>query len=395
MRLVKIFAVLVLVGVVSFLAFLWIDHTRETILPTPGGKFAVGQTSFIWNDSREDPLAPPGTKRELFAWVWYPTDPPAPPPASEYMPSAWRNALDQQRGFLLTHFVIRDLSKVRAHGVRDAALASKRPVYPVVLMRGGHSALTADYTCLAEDLASHGYIVVGIDAPYRTLVTVRPNGQVIARSPRNNAEAVSGQEQQQRAEKLVKAWAADMSFALDRLQELNVSDPTGKFRGRLNLEKVGAFGHSLGGAEALQFCHDDSRCTAGADVDGAPLGNVLSDGVKQPFFFLLSDHSREPEAETGPVKGGIRSIYDRLPADQRLEVIIHGANHYNFSDGGVLRTPFLMRVLRKLHVIPLEGRRQVGVSAHLITTFFDVYLRGAPASRLEDRPDFSEAKVVH
>ena len=79
-----------------------------------------------------------------------------------------------------------------------------------------------------------------------------------------------------------------MSFAVDRLQELNANDPTGRFNGRLDLTKVGAFGHSLGGASALQFCHDDPRCKAGVDVDGAPLGSAVTDGVKQPFLFLGS-----------------------------------------------------------------------------------------------------------
>ena len=64
------------------------------------------------------------------------------------------------------------------------------------------------------------------------------------------------------------------------------------------MQRVGVFGHSLGGAAALQFCHDDSRCKAGIDVDGAPLGNVISEGVTQPFMFILSDHGSESDAGT-------------------------------------------------------------------------------------------------
>ena len=48
-------------------------------------------------------------------------------------------------------------------------------------MTDGASAFTADYTVLAEDLASHGYIVVGLDAPYRTFLVVLPDGRVILR----------------------------------------------------------------------------------------------------------------------------------------------------------------------------------------------------------------------
>ncbi len=49
--------------------------------------------------------------------------------------------------------------------------------------------------------------------------------------------------------------------------------------------------NSFGGATAAQFCHDDPRCKAGIDVDGAPFGSVGREGLHQPFMFLLSDQS--------------------------------------------------------------------------------------------------------
>ena len=122
-------------------------------------------------------------------------------------------------------------------------------------------------------------MVVGFDAPYRTFITVLPDGTVIARSPKNNAELVSGQEKVDLANKLVQAWSSDMGFAVDQLERLNASDVSGRFLGRLEMQRLGVFGHSLGGAEALQFCHDDSRCKAGIDIDGAPFGSVVREGV--------------------------------------------------------------------------------------------------------------------
>jgi len=69
-----------------------------------------------------------------------------------------------------------------------------------------------------------------------------------------------------------------MAFVLDRLERLNTSDASGKFTGRLDMTRVGVFGHSFGGAAALQFCHEDSRCKAGIDVDGAPHGSAIQAG---------------------------------------------------------------------------------------------------------------------
>jgi predicted dienelactone hydrolase len=214
---------------------------------------------------------------------------------------------------------------------------------------------------------------------------------VIARAPENNADLVSGPQQEELANKLVQAWTSDMGLALDQLERLNASDPSGRFLGRLDLQRVGVFGHSLGGATALQFCHDDARCKAGIDVDGAPRGNVIGNGVTQPFMFLLSDHGDESDAGSRQVKADIQSIYDRLPADRRLQITIQGASHFRFSDdGAMLKIPFVMGVMRTLGMVRLDGRRQVAVTAHCISTFFDVYLKGAPASELRSQPEYPE-----
>jgi predicted dienelactone hydrolase len=166
------------------------------------------------------------------------------------------------------------------------------------------------------------------------------------------------------------------------------------------MQRVGVFGHSLGGATALQFCHDDSRCKAGIDVDGAPLGSVVSDGVIQPFMFLLSDHKGESDAgqpeAIRQAGANIHSIYDRLPNDRRLMIVIRGAGHYRFSDdGAMLKSPLVMRVLRTVGVVRLDGRRQVALTAHYISTFFDVYLKGAPASQLRGQPEYPEIEYAH
>ena len=387
-----------IVGIAILLGLLWLDHNPETTLPTPTGPFTVGRTTYIWSDAaRTDSLAPRSdTKRELFAWIWYPAAPPqSSQTVDDYLPAPWRTALERQSGVLLTQFLTRDLSRVRTHSIRDADVSTQHRSYPVVLMRAGLAKLTCDYTSLAEDLASHGYVVVGFDAPYRSFVVVFPDGRLIARSPQNNADLVRGSEQEHLAIKLVQAWSADMGFALDQLERLNSSDPSGRFLGRLDMVRVGVFGHSLGGAEALQFCHDDSRCKAGIDVDGAPLGSVVAEGVTQPFMFLLGEHEDGPDEETRRVAANIHSIYDRLPTDRRALIVIRGASHYLFSDDAMLKSPLAMRVMRTLGIVRLDGRRQVAVTAHYISTFFDVYLRGAPASQLQSQTAYPEIEYVH
>ena len=270
-----------IVAVVALLGILWLDHFRETTLPTPTGAFTVDRANYVWTDSmRLNSLAPlPANERKVLAWVWYPAANPSKQVFDGYLPASWQTASAHETGFVLTQFLNRNPSRVQTHSAYNADVSRRQRSYPVVLMRAGHSALTANYSSLAEDLASYGYVVVGIDAPYRTFVVVLPDGSVIARSPENNAELGSEAQRVQVATKLVHAWSADMSFTVDQVEQLNAADPSGGFRGRLDLQRVAAFGHSLGGAEALQFCHDDLRCKAGIDVDGAPFGNVVAEGV--------------------------------------------------------------------------------------------------------------------
>jgi predicted dienelactone hydrolase len=391
-------AVFAVVGVAVLLGSLWLDHTGETTLPAPTGTFAVGRTTYVWSDAAQvDPVAPqPGTHRQLVAWIWYPAAPKQSGQTyDDYLPAPWRTALARHGGVLITQFMNRDLSRVRTHSIRDADVSPQQRTYPVVMMRAGLAKLTTSYTTLAEDLASHGYVVVGFDAPYRTTIVVLPDGKVFERAPQNNLDAFGGPQQEQIANKLVQAWSADMSLAIDQLEGLDRSDPSERFLGRLDMQRVGVFGHSLGGATALQFCHDDTRCKAGIDLDGAPLGSVVKDGVTQPFLFILSDHSGEPEAESRPILANIHSIYERLPNDRRLEIVIPGANHYRFSDdGALLQVSLVIRALRTLGVVRIDGRRQIALTTHYIDTFFEVYLKDAPASELQREAEYPEIEYA-
>lgn len=396
MKWIAALGILSILGGAALLGSLWWDHNRETILPTPTGPSVVGRTTYVWSDRAHfDPMAPqPGAKRELAAWIWYPAAPGQPPQAAaDYFP--WRTTIGGQDHGIMA-FLTRDLSRVRTHSFRDADVSPQQRSYPVIFMRAGAAALTTDYTSLAEDLASHGYVVVGFDAPYRSGVVVFPDGRVIRRSPQNDTDAFSGSALEQVANNLIQAWSADMSFALDQLEELNASDPSGRFLGRLDLQHVGVFGHSLGGATALQFCHDDVRCKAAIDVDGIPWGSAVQDGVTQPIMFLMSDHSDDsPEADDKQIEANFQSIFNRVPSDRRLQITIRGANHYMFSDdGAMLKSPLLMRALRMLGIVGIDGRRQVAVTEHYLSTFFDVYLKGAPPSELQSQPEYPEVQYT-
>lgn len=297
------------------------------------------------------------------------------------MPASMRTAFESDTPPAL-RLVTRDPAKVHVHSIPDADLSPANRSWPVLIMRGGASAPVVNYSVLAEDLASHGYVVVGFDAPYRTKVVAFPDGRVIRRSPANDIETCIDQTSQSIcANRLLSAWTSDLSFATGRLQSLSASDPSGRFTGRLDMSKLGVFGHSFGGAQAAQFCHDDSRCKAGIDIDGLLFGSVIAEGMHQPFMFLLSGQIESSAADALMFKAEMRSIYDRLPPYARRQVEIRGANHFFFSDDGAfLKSHIITRGLLTLGIVGIDGARQMNDTALLIRAFFDRHLKGSASS---------------
>jgi len=123
---------------------------------------------------------------------------------------------------------------------------------------------------------------------------------------------------------------------------------------------------------------DDNRCSG---------GSLLC----RNFF-----HSRESDAETRQIKANIQSIYDHLPPDGRLQIAIRGANHFLFSDdGALLKSHIVMRMLRGLGVVGIDGRRQLAVTAYCVHSFFDAYLKGGRVSPLKiSSPLYPEIQVL-
>jgi dienelactone hydrolase len=375
-------AVLAVSGV---LVATWFEHRVPLELPRPTGSFAVGRSVFHWvEEDRADEFAPvPESKRELVVWVWYPSAA-TQGARAEYLPPQWRDALARRSGVLMSDFLTRDLSQVRLHSTENAGLPAVESRFPVVILRAGAAALVTGYTALAEDLASHGYIVVGPDAAYRTTVVVFPDGRVVLRPDKYNLELLPESEKVGFANRLINMWSTDLAFVVDQLAKLDAADPSGRFTGRLDLQRLGIFGHSLGGATAADFCHEDSRCKAGIDLDGQLFGPVIDEGLRQPFMFVLEDHGRETDPALKEIFAHFQSMYQRLPVDSRWRITLRGANHFSFSDQMLLKSQLLLGMMQRLGMIGgLDGRRGLEITADCVSSFFDVYLKGSPKSVLD------------
>ena len=389
-----------LTAVFLLIAGLLIEDGREVTLPLPSGPFAVGRVIDDWVDpATTDPLSPaPGTPRELLVWIWYPAATVTGVVFDDYLPATMRPRPEKSDATNPWTYLTRDPSLVHGHSRKDADVAPGGP-FPIVLLRAGGSSGVSNYSSLAEDLASHGFVVVGFDAPYRTGLVTFPDGRAIGRRAENNPESCLGRataEQERCVGRILDAWTGDMSFVIDRLQTLNGSTRPGRFTGRLDLTRVGAFGHSFGGAAVAEFCRRDPRCRAGVNIDGAPHGPVIQAGLRQPFMLLLSDHSAEAGPDTDRIVADVESLYDHLPPDSRLWVDIPGSFHFMFSDdGAVMKSALVRGVLRLLGRLRIDARRQLAATTYCLRTFFAANLSGPAGTRPAiPSPLFPEVRLV-
>ncbi|HXH49135.1 MAG TPA: hypothetical protein VNM47_07295 [Terriglobia bacterium] len=380
--LVIILLILALIGLFGVLVHFG-DH-REVVLPKPTGSYAVGRTLFDWIDqNRDDPYsAAIGKHRELMVWLWYPADVPRQSKPAEYIPSAWASELPWRP--------VTIPERVRVHAVSNAPIAAGQQAYPVLVFSTGYGNLPSDYTTLAEDLASHSYVVLGITNTYSAPVVRFPDGRVAnhlaeASFPRGPEQAIRSA-----GDRMVKVWAADMRFAIDSLAQMN-SDSKNRFYGRLELSKLGLFGQSFGGAAAAQACSVDLRCKAAVDIDGNLFGDVRKERIKQPFLYILSDWALSPPRlqRTLSSESVRRFQQQQAELDQETQdtckesahcwkVHIPGTRHFNFTDLAVLYSPG-MRMMGYLG--PVDGATGLAETSSCVRVFFDKMLN-TPAGSL-------------
>src|ERR1700752_991454 len=75
------------------------------------------------------------------------------------------------------------LSTVRTNADDGAEPAGPQHSLPLVVLSPGFTSPRSTLTALAEDLASHGYVVVGIDHTYESFATAFPDGRGAPRPP--------------------------------------------------------------------------------------------------------------------------------------------------------------------------------------------------------------------
>jgi predicted dienelactone hydrolase len=242
--------------------------------------------------------------------VWYPADSGAGPTAEYLDASAFDQprTADRLKGLLRTGYDAIKAGLVRTHATQGAPFARSAKPSPVLIFSHGGGEARETYTAQLEDLASHGYVVAAITHTYESALAVFPDGRHVlfapGRWPPPMTSSIEGlpPSEETNPDRL-QWWANDIRFVLNELSRENRSGSSPlPFAGRLNLERVGAFGHSAGGQAAAHACQIDRRLRACLNQDGlsafAPFYlDACGWGMDQAFLLIERAPRKDPPTD--------------------------------------------------------------------------------------------------
>lgn len=294
------------------------DSDSRPQVIAPSGPYDVGHLLLDWVDSTRAELATenPTDRRALITEIWYPAEP------GTGQAAAYLTRLDAY-GAVWDDETIDHLQTVEVPWRDDAVVAEGR--FPVLLFSHGWSSRVASYSTLLANVASHGYVVVGIDHPYLGRVAMA-DGTVTDPTE----DHFGGQRETE------DFYAADVMFVLDRLTDL---DQVGMLEGALALDRIAASGHSSGfgsvmsGAAAL-----DPRISALISFDSGVGRAVRELGLTQPLLLVRADSASYTDLFfRGPKVNPKGTIYDvnffRRYEGTFYDLVVPGTTHGSVFDG--------------------------------------------------------------
>jgi dienelactone hydrolase len=321
--------------------------------------------------------------RDITMKIWYPAQN---KPDKEYAPYI-KNGNQSVEELNLPSFY----QSLQSHAKLNLPLSNAEQKYPILIFNHGWGEHYSQNTVLMEELASHGYIVFSIAHHYEARFSFYPDGKTVIFDSNNQSEhfqQIMGEQQNpdaiqifrsmysaqsteqrenvfKRTNELMpafmlkgsKLWAKDITTTIDHLEVLESKKEF--FKGRLNLDKIGVFGMSLGGTATGQACLMDDRIKAGINMDGGIFGDILDTRIAQPFMFINSVRYR-----------GYQNLFLKRIKNQGIVINIENDEHYNFHDISVLNPDQQM-------LGTIDGQKMLNILNDYTLAFFDKFLKGS------------------
>ena len=292
----------------------YVAPPSEPFDPDAPGPYPVGnRTLLLIDENRWDPYL--HSWRPVLAEVWYPTE-----DWAENLPrDILANFLNGWDELILSVFELlgvpsEELANLQREtgSARNAPLRADRAPYPVLFFSHGNAAIRFQNYTQCEYLASHGYVVVAPDHVENAVFVTYPDDLIIFNPLWMPLSYLDRQK--------------DIHFLVDRFTALNRDDPESFFTGRLDMDKIGVFGHSFGANTAQEVVKWDRRFRAAVAYAG-PQVPLLPADFQTPILtmFGMEDHTMHDWEFL------IRFNYAQRPSPKIMMGFVN-AGHYSFTD---------------------------------------------------------------
>jgi dienelactone hydrolase len=237
------------------------------------------------------------------------------------------------------------IAMLKSHAVVDAPVAGGKEQFPVLVFSHGGGISVLFYTAIIEHLVSHGYVVAAVEHTFDGGTVVFPDGHIITQAGWDDDAKRTKAERATFHVARHKVGAQDNSFVLDKMDKMNTSGlanaPAG-LKGRLDMKRVGAIGHSLGGMISVVSVREDRRFLVALNLDGGLDAGQTYGQLSQPVFAMFNDRrvpqkpgeSKEAfEKRTAwrtPFVDGLKSPYGEAPKGSHF-LLVDGPHFSHFS----------------------------------------------------------------
>jgi dienelactone hydrolase len=263
--------------------------------------------------------------------------------------------------------------------------STNNETYPLVIFSHGAFGFRGSNYSTFMELASHGYVVCSIDHTYQAFYTKQTDGKVriVNNAFLNDAIAVSSDAyEDQKTYDLTHDWlklrTEDMNLVLKTILDNAKKEKVDEVYQRIDSDKIGLFGHSLGGATAAVLGRERKDIDAVIVIDGTMIGEEVSfvngkavlnnDAYPVPLLNLYNEqHYRDALADA--------EIYPNTVASAKAvdahQVVFKGAGHLNFTD-----LPLFSPVLaQKLGTGNIDSRYCIETMNGVVLNYFNHYLK--------------------
>jgi Platelet-activating factor acetylhydrolase, isoform II len=361
-------------------------------LPRPAGPHRVGTRILYMVDPARDAAGErrPGSQRELMVQLWYPAEP-------------VRGRREVYRRRAETTFKSSYQSVLRTHSLRDAPLLASAAPCPLLIFNPAWTGQRTQSTFLMQELASHGFVVASIDHTCYSGLVAFPDGRVLdghMAPALGDFTHLSVAEGLELGDQFVRILAEDVIFVVDRMNALK-DDPQSAWHMRLDMARVGALGHSVGGAAAAEACYLDPRIGAALNLDGWTFGEVLRAGLRKPWMVIYGKGIEvEPRDLIAQPEGAQRywqmnrenyaAVEARMREHGGTWLTIRGASHWNFSD-----RPLYSPLRSRTTAGTIRPERAYAIICEAARAFFTAAFAGEEMERLGDiAKSYEEAELL-